>query len=65
MNCGVTIMIEKQENKLSLLADLENAGAGAEQNSINIEDVTEAVLELGELLAEQDDAIVEIAGLIE
>ena len=32
---------------------------------LTLDDVVGAVLELGELFAEQDDAIVELAGLIE
>ena len=46
-------------------AKLDNAQSGAVQNAINIEDLTNALLELGELFAEQDDALVELAELIE
>lgn len=46
-------------------AQLDNAQSGAVQNATNIEDITNALLELGELFAEQDDALVELAELIE
>ena len=46
-------------------AKLDNAQSGAVQNATNIEDLTNALLELGELFAEQDDALVELAELIE
>jgi len=42
--------------ELDKLADLENAVAAGEKNSIDIEDVVNAVLELGELIAEQEEA---------
>jgi len=55
------------KNKMNLhdKATLENAFAGATTNATNIEDVMNAIVELGELFAEQDDAIVELANLIE
>lgn len=46
-------------------ADLENAAAGAANNAVNIDDLMGAVCELAELAAEQDDALAELAGLIE
>ena len=46
-------------------ADLENAAAGAANNAVNIDDLMSAVCELAELAAEQDDALTELAGLIE
>lgn len=46
------------------MADIENAAAGAEQNAINLEDVMGALVELGEIVAEQDDALVELAEII-
>lgn len=49
---------------LSQQAQLEHALANSIANKDNIEDVTEAILELGEMIAAQDDAIVELAGMI-
>lgn len=49
----------------SQLAMLENGAAAAASNTKSIEELTDALLELGELLAEQDDAIVELAELLE
>ena len=43
----------------------EESAADKEAGKLTIEDLTAAVLELGELFAEQDDALVELAGLIE
>lgn len=64
-NCGVTIMlVDKKKFSLSLMADIENAVAGTEQNGLDVSDITDALVELGELLAEQDDAIVELAEII-
>lgn len=45
-------------------AALDNAAAGAVTNGMNIEDLTDALVELGELFAAQDDALVELAELI-
>ena len=55
------------KNKMNLAekAMLENAAAGAEQNALGIEDIMSALIELGELFAAQDDALVELAGIIE
>lgn len=62
---GVNMPIFKRKKiSLDLMADIENATACSAQNAVNIEDVTLAMLELGELFAEQDDAIVELAELI-
>ena len=44
---------------------VEEQAAKIEESKLTIEDLTGAVLELGELLAEQDDALVELAELIE
>lgn len=46
-------------------ANLDNVRAGAEQNAVSIDDIMNAMVELGELFAEQDDALVELAELIE
>ncbi len=55
------------KNRLNLhdKATLENAFAGSQQNALSIEDVMNAIVELGDLFAEQDDALVELASLIE
>ena len=45
-------------------ATLDNAAAGAVTNGLSIEDLMNAIVELGELFAEQDDALVELAELI-
>ena len=44
---------------------VEEQAARLEASKLTVEDLTGAVLELGELLAEQDDALVELAELIE
>lgn len=43
---------------------IEHATAQARQNAENLEDITNAIVELGELFAEQDDALVELAEII-
>ncbi len=55
----------KNRMNLNDRATLENAFAGSAQNALNIDDVMNAIVELGELFAEQDDALVELASLIE
>ena len=57
-------LIKKRLLDLNDQAKLENADAGVIQNALNVEDLTTALLELGELFAEQDDALVELAELI-
>ena len=66
VNYGVYNMalIKRKRIELPILADIENAAAGAEQNAISIEDVMGALVELGEIVAEQDDALVELAEII-
>ncbi len=66
MVCGVIRMIAINR-KLSPAerAYLDNARAGAEKNALSIDDIMNAIVELGELYAEQDDALVELAGLVE
>ena len=54
----------KNRMNLNEKAALENAFAGSVTNAINVEDLMAAVVELGELFAEQDDALVELAGMI-
>jgi len=58
------MLVDKKKLSLSLMADIENAVAGTEQNGFDLSDITDALVELGELLAEQDDAIVELAEII-
>lgn len=58
-------LVKKRTLTPDQLARLENAAAAAEQNTVNIEDITSALVELGELFAEQDDALVELAGMME
>ncbi len=59
------MLLKRKKIDLPTLADIENATAKSEANSSSIDDVMSALAELGELFAEQDDAIVELAGLIE
>jgi len=47
------------------MAELEKAKIDAAQSATNVEDLTLALMEIGELVSEQDDAIVELAELIE
>lgn len=49
----------------ALTALIDNLRARVGQNETNVDDITSALVELGELLAEQDDALVELAELIE
>lgn len=64
---GVTKMalIKKKKLDLGILADIENANAGTVANSVDINDIMTAIVELGDLIAAQDDALVELAELIE
>lgn len=57
-------LLKKKKLDLSMLADLENAAAGAEQNAADVNDIMTALVELGDMIAAQDDAIVELADLI-
>ena len=57
-------LLKRKTANLALLADVEKALADADQNAINVEDVTAALVELGDMLAAQDDAIVELAEII-
>ena len=59
------VLIRKSGMNPMEQANLENAVAGSEINAANAEDIMAALVELGELFAEQDDALVELAGLIE
>lgn len=57
-------LLKRRKLALTDMADLENAAAGTAENAVNIEDIMNAIVELGELFAEQDDALVELAELI-
>lgn len=59
------VLIRKSGMTPKEKTDLENASAKAEQATANDEDIMAALVELGELFAEQDDALVELAGMIE
>lgn len=59
------MLVKRKKIDLPTLADIENAVAGAEQNAVNIEDIMSALVEVGEIVAAQDDALVELAELIE
>ena len=60
---GIKKIMKKVLNP-SERAKLDNASAGVFLN-ISIEDLMNALIELGEMASEQDDAIVELAELIE
>lgn len=55
----------KNRMNLNEKAKLENAFAGAMENAECLNDLVNAFVELGELFQEQDDALVELAGIIE
>ena len=57
-------VLKRKKLDLADLADIENAVAAAKNNSDAAEDIMGALVELGELFAEQDDAIVELASII-
>lgn len=57
-------LLKRKKLALTDMADLENAAARAAENAVSIEDIMNAMVELGELFAEQDDALVELAELI-
>lgn len=59
------MLVKRKKIDLPTIADIENAVAGAEQNTVNIEDIMSALVEVGEIVAAQDDALVELAELIE
>lgn len=58
------MLVKKAKLTPQEAADLEYGAACAAQNSSDITDVTSALVELAELFAEQDDALVELAELI-
>jgi len=48
-------IITKRKMDIGEAKDVENAIAGFEKTNIDIEDIVNAVLELGELIAEQEE----------
>lgn len=54
-----------REKLLKAEHDAMNARADAHQNTVSIDDVMSAIVELGDLFAAQDDALVELAEIIE
>lgn len=57
-------IIIKKKMELGEAKDMENALANEEYHRVNIDDIMNALVELGELFSEQDDALVELAELI-
>ena len=55
------MLLKRKKIDLSTLADIENAVAGTEQNAVSIDDIMTALVEVGEIVAEQDDAITRLA----
>lgn len=57
-------LVERNRMNLRDKAALEYAAAQAVAHGLSIDDIMNAIVELGELFAEQDDALVELAELI-
>lgn len=57
-------LLKRKAANLALLADVEKALADADQNAANTEDIMTALVEIGDMLAAQDDALVELAEII-
>lgn len=55
------MLVKRKKIDLSTVADIENAVAGTEQNAVSIDDIMTALVEVGEIVAEQDDAIAKLA----
>lgn len=55
------MLLKRKKIDLPTLADIENAVAGTEQNAVSIDDIMTALVEVGEIVAEQDDAITRLA----
>ena len=51
------MLLKRKKIDLPTLADIENATAKSEANSLSIDDVMSALAELGELFAEQDEML--------
>lgn len=58
-------MATLKEQLLKAEHDAMNVRYEAAKNALSIDDLMNALVELGELFAEQDDALVELAELIE
>lgn len=57
-------LLKRKTANLALLADVEKALADADRNAVNTEDIMTALVEIGDMLAAQDDALVELAEII-
>lgn len=57
-------LVERNKMNLRDRAALEYAAAQAVEHGLTIEDLMNAMVELGGLCAEQDDAIIELAELL-
>lgn len=57
-------LVNRNRMDLHEKAALEYAAAQAVKHEVNVDDLMNALVELGELFAEQDDALVELAELI-
>lgn len=60
----IMALVERNKMNLHDKAALEYAAAQAIEHGLSIEDLMNAMVELGDLFAEQDDALVELAELI-
>lgn len=58
-------ILKRRVLDLAEMAEIENTKITAAQSATNVEDLTLALIELGELVSNQDDALVELAELIE
>ena len=54
------MLLKRKKIDLPTLADIENAVAGTEQNAVSIDDIMTALVEVGEIVAEQDDTIAKL-----
>ena len=55
------MLLKRKKIDLPTMADIENAVAGTEQNAVSIDDIMTALVEVGEIVAEQDDTITKLA----
>lgn len=58
------IPIKRSAMNAADMAKLENAVAKSNMNEANANDIMTALVELADMIATQDDALVEIAGLM-
>jgi len=54
------MLLKRKKIDLPTMADIENAVAGTEQNTVSIDDIMTALVEVGEIVAEQDDTIAKL-----